>query len=177
MKPNERLQRQHEVLKCLSKLPRMILLVSERNNVPEFVLHELCHPACFDLVKAAFLVDNPDFDCVHGIAGLARDEMDVTDSDIWDYPDDFSMQMQLSPFNQKVREVERASLQRNGGEQNELIADVANLLGLEQPSACYWNMKHDNHGILIFERAAFDDHGIDEYLINGVSMLSFCPIC
>jgi len=176
MKPDECLQRQHEVLRCLSNLPRMILLVSERNNVPEFVLHELCHPTCFNLSKAAFLVDNPDFDCMRGIVGLSRDEIDTLDSSVWESPDDFSLQMELSPFNQKVREVERSSSKRNGHSQKELIEVVADQLDLNQPSACYWNMKHDNHGILIFERAALEDQSLDEFLINGVSILSFCPI-
>lgn len=176
MKHDERLQRQHEVLRCLSHLPRMMLLLSERDNVPEFVLHDLCHPTCFNLRKAAYLVDNPDFDCLHGVAGLSHDEINIENEDVWHSPDDFSMSMQLSPFNQKVRDIERASQKRSELSEEELLNELANILGLEQPSACSWNMKHDNYGLLIFEKAAFDDTAADEYLINGVSMLSFCPI-
>ncbi len=176
MKPDERLRRQHEVLKCLSNLPRMILLVNERNDIPAFVLHELCHPACFNLSKAAFFVDNPDFDFLRGIVGLNRNELDHAPDDIWQNPEDFSDRMEQSHFNQQVRGVDRLSVKRNGGNEQELIADMADHLGLGQLSACYWNMKHDNYGILIFEKAAFDDEDLEEYLINGASMLSFCPL-
>ena len=40
----------------------------------EFVLHDICNPNCFNLQKAAFLVDNPDFDCLKGVAGFSADE-------------------------------------------------------------------------------------------------------
>lgn len=171
-------QRQHEVLRCLCGLPRMMLMLKEYNNVPEFILHDLCQPTCFNLSKAAYFVDNPDFDCLCGIVGLSRDEVNFDNQDVWYKPDEFSCSMQDSPFNQKVRAIERESLKRtkNNSEQA-LVQDIAKILGMAQPSACTWDMKHDNYGMLIFERAAFDDTEADDYMLNGLSMLSFCPIC
>jgi len=176
MNHDERFQRQHEVLTRLSNLPRMILMLKERDNSPEFVLHDLCHPTCFNLHKAAYLVDNPDFDCVHGIAGFSRDEATIDTDDIWENQDEFSNVMQASRFNNNVRQIERASLKRSNGSEQEVVQELAQLLDISQPTACTWNMKHDNYGMLIFERAAFDDSELDEYLVNGVSLLSFCPI-
>jgi hypothetical protein len=176
MKPKEKLQRQHEVLRYLSGLPRLMLMLKERDNVPEFVLHDLCHPTCFNLNKAAYFIDNPDFNCLRGVVGLSRDEVKFDKQIIWDNPEEFSYSMQSSPFNQKVRDIERSSSKMNGSEE-EIVQELAHLLGIVQPSACTWNMKHDNYGLLVFEKAAFDDTAVDEYLINGVSMLSFCPIC
>lgn len=177
MKHDEKLQRQHEVLRCLNGLPRMMLILKERDNIPEFVLHDLCHPNCFNLCKAAYFVDNPDFDCLRGVAGLSRDEVYFDKQTIWDKPDDFSNSMQASPFNQKVRTIEHSSLKRTNGSEQELVQELAQMLGITQPSACTWDMKYDNYGLLIFEKAAFDDTAVDEYLLNGVSILSFCPLC
>jgi len=176
MKHDERLQRQHEVLKCLSGLPRMMLMLKEYDNIPEFVLHDLSCPVCFNLRKAAYFIDNPDFDYLCGIAGLCRDELNFENKDIWQSPKDFSAAMESSPFNQKVKSVERASQKRSNASEQELVTELASMLGLTQPSACGWNMKHDNYGLLIFEKAAFDDTAADEYLLNGVNMLAFCPI-
>ena len=55
----------------LADLPkRMVPLydLEAIGNIPEFVLHDLCHEDCFNLKKAAFLVDNPDFDSLQGVA-------------------------------------------------------------------------------------------------------------
>jgi len=176
MNHDERLQRQHEVLRRLSTLPRMILMLNDRDNSPEFVLHDLCHPTCFNLHKAAYFVDNPDFDCVHGIAGVSRDEVNFVSNDIWDNQEEFSTVMHGSPFNNQVRNVEGQSIKKYNGSEKEWVDKLAHMLGIVQPTACTWNMKHDNYGMLIFERAAFDESDLDEYLVNGVSLLSFCPI-
>jgi hypothetical protein len=37
-------------------------------------------------------------------------------------------------------------------------------------------MKHANHGLLVFERAKNDGSFSQEELLNGASLLSFCPI-
>jgi hypothetical protein len=177
MEHDEKLQRQHEVLRSLNGLPQMMLKLKERDNIPEFVLHDLCHPNCFNLRKAAYFVDNPDFDCLRGVAGLSRDEVYFDKQIIWHNPDDFSQSMQASPFNQKVRAIEHQSPKRTNGSEQELVQKLAQMLGITQPSACTWDMKFDNYGLLIFEKASFDDNTVDEYLLNGVSILSFCPLC
>ena len=63
--------RHYTILNTLSKLPRKMLSLKGQENVTEFVLHELCHKNCFNLDKAAYFVDNPDFDCLKGMAGFA----------------------------------------------------------------------------------------------------------
>jgi len=73
MSQEELLKRQHDLFKNLSSLPRMILVCNGCENIFELLLHDLCHPTCFNLKKVAYFVDNPDFDCLQGVAGVARD--------------------------------------------------------------------------------------------------------
>ena len=66
------LERQNRMLHHLAQLPRLMIDVHGRDNISEFILHELCSEPCFNLRKAAYLVDNPDFNCLRGVAGFAR---------------------------------------------------------------------------------------------------------
>ena len=104
MNQNATIQEHHTLLSNLQQLPRKILLLPGTYNVPEFVLHELCNEKCFNVHKAAYFVDNPDFDCLKGVAGINHEEGVIKD-DIWSDPDRFSEKMKASPFNQKVRSV------------------------------------------------------------------------
>jgi len=176
MKHDERLQRQQEVLRCLSGLPRMMLMLKERNNIPEFVLYDLCNPECFNLKKAAYFVDNPDFNCLQGVAGVSLDEVGIEKAEIWQKPDDFSSAMDSSPFNQEVRSIERTSLKLANGSEEQIINELAELLDITHPSTARWDMKHDNFGILLFEKNPSDDCDLHDHLIDGLSMLGFCPI-
>ena len=65
----------------LSILPQQILSHSWNENMSEFVLHEICNQSVLT-TKAAFLVDNPDFDCLKGVAGYSTDEAYATDTDL-----------------------------------------------------------------------------------------------
>lgn len=66
--------RHKQVLVCLSCLPHKMLSVHGLSNATEFVLHELCQSSCFNLKKAAYFVDNPDFDRLQGVAGFNKEE-------------------------------------------------------------------------------------------------------
>jgi hypothetical protein len=37
-------------------------------------------------------------------------------------------------------------------------------------------MKHDNHGLFIYEKNGLDKDIPSDYVLNGLSILSFCPI-
>src|SRR6202042_1032184 len=102
MDRNELLQHK-KLLRCLSNLPKQILTLHSLDNVPEFVLHGLCSKDCFNLYKAAYFVDNPDFDCIRGIAGFSKDEGELEWNNIWDDPESFSLFTKSLPFNKRVR--------------------------------------------------------------------------
>lgn len=176
MKHEELLQRQHNLFKHLSSLPRMILVVKESENVPELLLHDLCHPSCFNLNKAAYFVDNPDFDCLQGVAGISRDEVFFEDESVWDSPEKCGSSVKGSAFNKKVCSMDKCSIKKAQEPDEQLVNELAQMLGIERPCSCCWETKHDNYGLLIFEKEVDSDDDLDEYLLNGVSILSFCPI-
>lgn len=175
MKRPESLDKHYQVLDKLSCLPRKMLTLHGCENITEFVLHELCNERCFDLEKAAYFIDNPDFDCFKGVAGFCRSQAPRS-IDVWQNSATFSDHMKHSDFNKKVRSLSRCSLRKGSNSEKEFAATIAKDLGMKHYNVCSWDMKHDNHGLLIYEKAQ-DTHQINEdYLLNGLSLLSFCPI-
>jgi len=167
MKQDNLLQRQHTMLNCLANLPRKMLLLHGADNITEFVLHDLCHENCFNLKKAAFFIDNPDFNHTKGVAGFSAQEALKTGA-LWHNPQEFSKHMQSSAFNQKVRSLSHASAAH--------MPELAQTLGFENYAHCRWAMKHDNHGFVLYEKADTQDSFADDHLLNGLSLLSFCPV-
>ena len=166
--------RGRNVLQTLTSLPKHMLSVQGRDNVSEFVLHDICRSDCFNLSKAAYFIDNPDFDCCKGVAGFSVEEQFAQDV-VWDHPDTFSEFMKHSSFNQKVRNLVRPSYRRCNACEKDMIQELAADIGVHDPLYYVWDLKHDNHGVLIFERTPGDTHGLDDYM-HGLYMLGFCPI-
>lgn len=183
MKHLESLERKNKLLQCLHCLPKKIILLhdTEHENVAEFVLHDLCTQNCFDFGKAAYLVNNPDFDCLKGVAGICQHEEGFCMGihDIWQQPEDFVKYMNKSSFNQKVRSIHQQSLRQNGQDQ-ETIKNLAQTLGIKKPEYVSWHMKHGNDGVLLYEHnKTCDDvhtHLVKEHLPETVYFLGFCPI-
>lgn len=146
----------------------------DTNNLVEFVIHELCHDDCFNITKAAYIIDNPDFDCIRGIAGFNQSEQ-YNRGDIWSSPEDFTQHMCNSSFNKKVRSLHHQSNRRRNEDNDTLIKDIAQELNMTNYGFCEIPMKHDNHGIFVFE-GHINDENERESLLNGVCLLSFCPI-
>ncbi len=173
MEPLE--QKKQKILHCLSCLPRKILKLHGRDNVVEFVIHELGRKDCFNFERAAYIIDNPDFNCLKGVAGLCQAELYIPKKDIWDEVDDFSAHMQQTPYNQKVRCFSKESCVKHGDTDEQIVEKFSHELGFDHPSYYAWTMKHDNHGILLYEKA--DSESCDcEYLLEGLSLAAFCPI-
>ena len=173
MERSEILKR-HEILNNISSLPQKVLSLHGTENVAEFVLHDLCNQNCFDLQKAAYIVDNPDFDCLKGVAGYCTDQSYTTKNNIWETPELFAQYMKKAPFNQKVRSMSKPSMRKSSKSDEETTAFVADFLGLSNPLFCSWQMKHDNHGFLIYEVNCCPVS--QDILLNGACMLGFCPI-
>lgn len=170
------LARQKDILERLSMLPRKMLQLHGRENVIEFVLYELCHQNCLNIDRAAYFVDNPDFDCLKGVAGHAKDQQYPHDG-VWVAPEEFSAHMRQSSFNNQVRGLIRESAARKGQQDGEIASGLAQNLNFARHGFYSWPMKHDNHGIFIYERAQDDTAQYhDRFLPEGVCLLSFCPI-
>lgn len=166
--------RQQKVMSCLICMPQKILSLHGQCNISEFVLHDLCKPECFNLKKAAYFVDNPDFDQFKGIAGL--DCGDVTEcTDAWQCPDSFSIIMKQSTFNQKVRGINHGSVKRGSVEENQLIDQIVQQLNMKNVGCRTWALKHDNHGVFLYEECP-EAQELAEQLEKGLCLLGFCPI-
>lgn len=166
--------KKHEILYRLSSLPAHLLKLQGNENISEFVLHELCDAGCFNITKAAYVVDNPDFDCIKGVAGFSLTEA-FNAKRIWDDPQLFSEHMRKSVFNMKVRDFIKPSMRKSAQSDEYTSKLVAEFVGITKPAYCSWNMKHDNHGFLIYETQL--SCPIDnEMLRNGACFLGFCPI-
>lgn len=166
------------IMERLLEVPRTMALLHGRENVTEFVLNQLCHPECFNFKRAAYFVDNPDFNYFKGVAGYNSDDICITHPELcWEDPDSFSKKMQAAAFNQKVRGFSTASPSLQKKSEKELIEYLSESLSLHDPGYHSWHLKNNNHGLLIFEHG----NGIDrmwekEDLEKGVYLLSFCPI-
>ena len=84
--------------------------------------------------------------------------------------------MRNSSFNKKVRELAFCSLKKDGASQEEIVKTLAHELGMKNPAVHSWDMKHDNHGIFVYELEEVEDNQLKDYLANGLCMLSFCPV-
>ncbi len=162
------------ILRILSRLPRNMVKMHGNENISEFVLHELCCKDCFNFSRAAYFVDNPAFNCLKGVAGFAQDESCELEVAIWEKPHEFSSHMKSSMFNQKVRDCVQYSCKSCENPDEDIMQEIAKQLGMDQFKYCTWDMKHDNHGYLIYQSCEQDPDLED--LLNGVSLLSFCPI-
>lgn len=169
---HKQLLRQAKLNECLGCLAQKMLMIHHKNNLSEFVLHDLCQEDCFNLQKAAYLVNNPDFHCTKGVAGFCKTD-GAKNYDVWLSPEDFTKDMENSKFNQDVKQIYQQNA--NGFAQSE-IEEIAGKLDLKNPIFCTWVMKHNNKGILIFECPVSDDISVHENIIKGASFLSFCPI-
>lgn len=176
MKHDEALIQKHSILMNLSSIPQKILSLHGRADVAEFVLRDLSHESCLNLKKAAFFVDNPDFNCLKGVAAYHCEENPTECEHLWDQPDEFMSKIQSSSFNKRVRDLWLPSMQRVEGSQAEIIQQIGNVLEIEKPLACALDVKYGNRGVLIFEKRDQDNLLIEKYVRQGVSLLGFCPI-
>jgi len=175
MKQEELLARHCQLLTHLSLLPGQMVSIHGKENVTEFVLHELCHEKCFNLNKAAYIINNPHFDCFKGIAGVSRDQA-MDEDNIWQASDQFTSHMGKSPFNQQVRALSGRSLKPDLELQKDIIAKFAYDLGFKNHNFSTWNMKYDNQGFFVYETVNNDDAVTDQHLRNSLNLLSFCPV-
>lgn len=169
-------EKKYQRLDLLKALPGKILAFRDQQNVTEFVLHELCKESCFDIAKAAYFIDNPDFNCLRGLAGFDRAELHGVNYDnIWQDSHTFSEHMRGSSFNQRVRAYAQESLRKKGQADEAIVHALAHDLDLETPGFIAWEMKNDNHGLFVFQKQKEFEDVLDD-LRDALSLLSFCPL-
>ena len=166
----------NQVLRCLSDIPGRIVSLHGNENITEFVMHDLCHASCLNLSKAAYFVDNPDFDCFKGVAGFDQRSCSASPELIWQDPQVFSKFMQTFPFNQQVRLINQPSTKKHKRNEQAIIEMLSEKLQFEKPECFVWDMKYDNHGLLLYEKKNHDSSLINDYIKNSASLLSLCPI-
>lgn len=176
MGAHEVLERQHTMLSNLIQLPHKIVQLHGNENLPEFVLHELCHENCFNLSKVAYFVDNADFNCVRGVAGIDRAHHYGAPESIWENPQAYTDYMQSSPFNKNVKSIQTCSNKKQDKSHEQMVENIAHDLGFSNYTLCSWPLKHDNEGFLVYEKADANETFADDYLIKGLNLLGFCPI-
>ncbi len=167
--------RHQKLLKCFVSLPEKILSLHGIDNMTEFVLHDLCDEDCFNLSKAAYFIDNPDFDCLKGIAGYDRAEDTVKMDQRWENPHHFTNHALRCAFNQKVRKIQRPSKIRQKQEDAHLVRQLASELSMTNPLFFTWTLKHQNHALFLYEPMT-NDIKLEHDILRGASLLGFCPV-
>lgn len=176
MERDEIYLKHQKVLGLLSCLPKKMLSVHSLDNATEFVLHESCNETCFNLHKAAYFIDNPDFNMFRGVAGFSQAEIYGDWDQMWNNPDAFTTFMQRSDFNQKIRKYCVDSVHRNKRSYDDMVLNISKEIGLDDPAFFSWDLKHDNKGVLVYERNGKDAGVFEEHFLNSLYLLSFCPV-
>lgn len=176
MKPREKdsLETENGLLHQLLALPDRIIKLHSISSLPQIVLHELCHDHCFGIEKAAYLIDNPDFNCVRGVAGYCKDECTRHKEDVWSDPHSFNDDMKDAPYHQEVQCFSDHSVRHAGDYSTEELHILGQRLGIAKPLCFTWGTKHDNNGILIVESDSCSQENRRRLLYNVLSLLSLC---
>lgn len=167
--------REYEILSRLSLLPRKIIALHGQDSscIAELILHELCDGHCLNFDQAAYFVDNPDFDCLKGVAGF--DRADHKTNHILESHERFITHMPDCRFNHAVRALSYASYKRAQRDEQDIAQALARDLDIKNACCVVWELRHDNHGILVYQTNHTDDD-IREHIENGIHFLSFCPL-
>lgn len=172
MKPHASAPNHHHVLSRLTLLPRKIIALYDAEHTSELLLHELSHNSCFNLEKAAYFVDNPDFNCFQGVAGYDQAEHTI-EEDIA-LPPVFYRHLNTCDFNKQIRGMAGSSYKKVHASQEDIIKELASGLDFNNPSCYVWPLKHDNYGILIYQASNGDAEHLQEHIENGLHLLGFC---
>lgn len=175
MKLENMTSRHIDIVNSLRQLPKKMICLHGRDNIIEFVLHELCNKRCFNIEKAAFFIDNPDFNCMQGVAGFCQHEAHESE-DIWNNPLLFSEHMSQANFNKKVRSFGCESHKKQGHEEKHLTERIAKELEFKNYDFYVVDMKHDNHGFFMYEPGDEHDDTIKDIIRDSLYLLGFCSI-
>lgn len=164
-----------QLVSRLLELPHKILCHHDVDGLEQLVLHELGHDQHFGLEKAGYFIDNPDFDCLKGIAGYCKSECKMHKDNLWNDPRSFVQDMQKAQFHQQLSHYLDHSLSHNEleGVKGDALVNLGQKLGMGNPSFITWKMKHGNNGILLYEENPAHARRRD-LLQHFVALLSLC---
>lgn len=174
-------QGEQEFVEALLDLPHKIICHQHIDNLAHAVLHDIARPSSFGLRKAAYLVDNPDFDCLTGVAGYSSEEYTAANKanldHIWDNPQEFLHNIGQTPFHERVKNFSACSLRLRdkSADREAAINEIARALGIQNPVVIDWDMRHENHGVLIFEQTEKVQHK-QTLLASVAAFLGLCAI-
>ena len=166
------------VVEHILNLTHNILKHYDLKELPDFVLHHLAQDCCFGFKRAAYFVDNPDFDHFRGVAGYYKGDCAESNLRPWDNPAAFKATMQNAVFLHKINKILNASFKRKNIDLHK-TNDVVKLgkdLGMAHPEALSWQMKHGNFGVLLYEQGKSLSEQDKNLLMHAAPFLSFCPI-
>jgi hypothetical protein len=171
-------EKDKSLVDLVTSLPNKILRYHNIDGLSQMVLHELGHDTAFGFDKATYLIDNPDFDHLVGVAGFCKNECAMHKNNIWDSPECFCSDMKEAHFNNDVRKLLNNSFTRKEINLNDAhdVKELGHQMGIENPQYFSWNMKHGNHGIFLYEpndQICLWRHGL---LKNMSALLSMCGI-
>lgn len=159
------------VVHNLLHLPHKIQRHHDIDDLAHLLLHDLGHDDHFGLNRAIYLVDNPEFNCLKGVAGFHKGECALHQEDVWENPDSFANDMKDAQFHQTMKEFSQEASVRHCAPED--LVKLGTRLGLKNPSFFTWNMRHGNHGILLFEEEYTCARKRD-LLQHAASLLSLC---
>lgn len=142
------------VLLNISTLPHKILQNYNSDNLSQMILYELCNDDNgFAIKRAAYLIDNPDFDHIAGSAGFSNKEVQYYNPSLWEDSKGFKESIKKATFHSDVKKFLKNSLKRKDINLNDSddILELGHLLGIDNTKYFSWGMKHGNHGILIYD--------------------------
>lgn len=163
-----------KVLRLLLGIPHKILSFNELDNISAFVLHELCQDTCLNIDRAAYFVDNPDFNCFKGISGIDRKEEKFQKDPVWQHTHHFNEHMHHSSFNNKVKEINKESTKNHN--EKELMQELAKNLCMNNHKYNCFDLKHGNRGYFLYEPSDRDIYEFDEIMDYATGLLALCPI-
>lgn len=165
-----------ELATHLFGLSHKILSHHDVDGLAPMVLHELGHANGFGFNKAGYLIDNPDFNCLKGVAGYCGDECHHHKADIWSSPHTFVDDMSNAEFHSQVAAFNHHSPARMHSHEVDQAAmeEIGRMLGMCNPSCLTWKMKHGNNGIFLFEGDGQQLARRKDLLRNVVGLLSLC---
>ncbi|MCK4651021.1 hypothetical protein KAT08_02475 [Candidatus Babeliales bacterium] len=176
---NDFLNDDHRLTSYLSDLLHKVLRYHDVDGLPQMVLHEIGHKNGFGLKRATYLVDNPDFNHLLGVAGYCNKECCYHKDDLWKNPCSFVGDMKDAEYHNNVKSFLHDSLRKKEIDLKNPkdIKELGNDLGIDGPRFFSWNMKHGNHGLLIFENPEKPlDEWKEKLFSNIAALLSFCGI-
>jgi hypothetical protein len=169
---------ENELLRVLLDLPNKILQHEELDHLPHLVLHELGKNQRLGFKRASYLIYNPDFGCIKGIAGYCQDETKFHKDDLWHDPASFHDDMKSANFYNKIKTFYHPEIYHKecNDKFHDDIKNIGKMLGIDKPLVHVWNMRHGNKGVLIFEED--QKHGKCEqdpvYLDKLAALLGLC---